>query len=261
MTGPSLTRRNLLRAGGLIGASLPLSGCKLLDNSLHQGDLPHTVMSGIEGLTYRVQRLLSGNALATEYAATEIRQGMRANGVTDPQTGEYLAFQANEFRDYRLEVGGLVARPLSLSLSELQNMPARTQITRHDCVEGWSCIASWTGVPLAAILEAAGAGDDAAFVVFRCMDTLSGGLSGQVPYYESIDMQDARHPQTILAYAMNGALLPVANGAPLRVRVERQLGYKMAKYIRSIEVVGSFAEIGGNGGYWPDAGYSWYAGI
>jgi DMSO/TMAO reductase YedYZ molybdopterin-dependent catalytic subunit len=141
-------------------------------------------------------------------------------------------------------------------------MPARTQITRHDCVEGWSCIAKWTGVPLAHVLDQASVKPQARFAVFHCLDTIEQGLSGEVKYYESIDMIDALHPQTILAYGMNDQPLPIENGAPLRVRVERQLGYKMAKYVHRIELMDEFASIGlGKGGYWEDRGYEWYAGI
>jgi DMSO/TMAO reductase YedYZ molybdopterin-dependent catalytic subunit len=141
-------------------------------------------------------------------------------------------------------------------------MPSRTQITRHDCVEGWSCIAKWTGVPLALILDEAKVKPQARFVVFHCLDSIERGLSGDVKYYESIDLIDARHPQTILAYGVNSKPLPVENGAPLRLRVERQLGYKMAKYVHGIELVDSFEPLGdGKGGYWEDRGYDWYAGI
>jgi DMSO/TMAO reductase YedYZ molybdopterin-dependent catalytic subunit len=149
-----------------------------------------------------------------------------------------------------------------LSLAQLQAMPSRTQITRHDCVEGWSCIAKWTGVPLSLILDEARLKPQARYVVFHCMDTIDRDISGDVKYYGSIDLIDARHPQTILAYGVNGKPLPVENGAPLRVRVERQLGYKMPKYIGRIEIVDSFAAIGqGRGGYWEDNGYDWYGGI
>jgi DMSO/TMAO reductase YedYZ molybdopterin-dependent catalytic subunit len=146
-------------------------------------------------------------------------------------------------------------------------LPARTQITRHDCVEGWSCIGKWTGVPLSEILSRAGVRPEARFIVFHCADTLDdGGGFGVDPesirYYESIDLIDAAHPQTILAYDMNGKPLTVPHGAPLRLRLERQLGYKMAKYITRIELVQNFADLhGGRGGYWEDRGYEWYAGI
>ena len=153
---------------------------------------------------------------------------------------------------------GLVERPLSLSLDAIRALPQRTQITRHDCVEGWSAIGQWTGPRLSALLELAGVQDGARFVVFRCADDFSG-----VPYYESCDMDDALHPQTLIAHALNGEPLPVRNGAPLRLRIERQLGYKHAKYVMRIEAVASLAGIGaGKGGYWEDSnGYEWYAGI
>ena len=122
------------------------------------------------------------------------------------------------------------------------NMPSRTQITRHDCVEGWSCIAKWTGTPLSLVLDEAVVKPQARYVVFHCLDTIDRSLSGDVKYYGSIDLIDARHPQTILAYGLNGKPLPVENGAPLRVRVERQLGYKMPKYLYKIELVDSFAD-------------------
>ncbi len=140
-------------------------------------------------------------------------------------------------------------------------MPGRTQTTRHDCVEGWSTIAKWTGVPLSQILDVTRPTPSARFVVFHCFDRVD-GAKGAASFYGSIDLIDARHPQTILAYGLNDRVLPVENGAPLRLRVERQLGYKMSKYIKSIELVSSFAAIqGGKGGYWEDYGYDWYGGI
>jgi DMSO/TMAO reductase YedYZ molybdopterin-dependent catalytic subunit len=137
-------------------------------------------------------------------------------------------------------------------------MPSRTQITRHDCVEGWSCIAEWTGVQLSLVLAEARPRPEARFLYFRSMDTIERGLGGSIKYWESHDLRDALHPQTILAYGMNGAPLPVRNGAPLRLRVERQLGYKMAKYLSGIEVVPALSD---KGGYWEERGYDWYAGI
>ena len=152
---------------------------------------------------------------------------------------------------------------MNLSLAQLRAMPARTQITRHDCVEGWSCIGEWTGTPLQAVLDEGRPKPTARYVLFYCFDKMDGGdLSGPTPFYGSIDLVAARHPQTILAYEMNGQPLPIKYGAPLRVRVERQLGYKMTKYIKRIELVDDFSGIGGgNGGYWEDNGYQWYAGI
>jgi DMSO/TMAO reductase YedYZ molybdopterin-dependent catalytic subunit len=141
-------------------------------------------------------------------------------------------------------------------------MPSRTQITRHDCVEGWSAIGRWTGVQLSQVLAKAGLKPEARFIVFECADDLEQTLDGTGRYYESIDLVDAFHPQTILAYGLNGKDLPVENGAPLRLRVERQLGYKQAKYIMRITAAASLAEFGqGSGGFWEDRGYEWYAGI
>jgi DMSO/TMAO reductase YedYZ molybdopterin-dependent catalytic subunit len=152
------------------------------------------------------------------------------------------------------------------SLEQLRALPTRTQITRHDCVEGWSCVAKWTGVPLAELLLRAGVRAEARFAVFHWADTLDDGGEPAEPesirYYESIDLIDAAHPQTILAYDMNDAPLTVRHGAPLRLRVERQLGYNMAKYIMRVELVQSLSSLhGGQGGYWEDRGYEWYAGI
>ena len=203
-----------------------------------------------------------GEALAREYSESEIRQGQRPNGSVDPTTPEYLALKANNFADYRLNVTGLVETPMSFSLDELRNMPARTQITRHDCVEGWSCIAKWTGTPLAGILDQVKVKPQAKFAVYHCYDNIERGLSGDILYYESSDLIDARHPQTILAYGLNDEMLPVANGAPIRIRIERALGYKQPKYVHTIELVDSFRRFGGGrGGYWEDRGYDWYGGI
>ncbi len=257
-----MDRRRFLTAASLGGSALVLSGCKVLDG-LTKGDHPlRNVMEAANGLTYRTQRLLGGDALAPEFAQSDIRQGQKPNGTINPDDADYQDFAASGFADWRLRVVGAVEVPQEYSLAALQAMPARTQITRHDCVEGWSCVAKWTGVQLSRVLDAARPKAEARFVVFHCMDTIERSLSGLVKYYESIDMRDAVHPQTILAYGLNDAALPVANGAPLRVRVERQLGYKMAKYLHKIEVVAGVEGFGdGNGSYWADRGYDWYAGI
>ncbi len=170
----------------------------------------------------------------------------------------YRRHQQEGFANWSLAVGGLVAAPRAYSLAELKSKPARSQITRHDCVEGWSAIGKWTGVPLGALLDEVRLQPQARYIVFRCADSFSGH-----PYYESIDLIDAFHPQTILAYGMNDSDLPTGHGAPLRLRVERQLGYKHAKFIMQVEAVASLDGIGGGrGGYWEDAGfYDWYAGV
>lgn len=253
-----LDRRKLL----LGGAALALSGCKVFDSATQGDSTLRAFFASHEGLTKPVQRALIGDRLAREYSEADIRQGMRPNGSTDPQGAAYRQMAETAFRDYRLTVTGLVGTPVTLSLADLAALPSRTQITRHDCVEGWSCVAKWQGVPLGTVLNLAKPRVTARYAVFHCYDAIERSLAGEVFYYESIDLIDAYHAQTILAYAMNGAPLPVANGAPLRLRVERQLGYKMAKYVHTIELTDSFAGLGfGRGSYWADRGYEWYAGI
>lgn len=256
-----LSRRGFLTASAIGAASLSLTGC--FDAAGAVGGPVRSTLEMANSLTYRIQRMLLGSDdLAVEYAESEIRQPQRANGTVSPQDEDYLALANANFGGYRLEVSGLVDRPLSLSLDEIRNMAARTQVTRHDCVEGWSCIAKWTGTPLTLVLDQAGVKANARYVMFECFDTMEESFTGPVKYYESIDLIDARHPQTILAYGLNGQTLPVQNGAPLRVRVERQLGYKMAKYIRAIRLTDTLAGVGGGrGGYWEDTGYDWFGGI
>ena len=230
------------------------AGCTKVAQSGPGGRL----LGAVEDWNRTVHRAIAKRtALAREFAPAEISPDFRGNGTRDPGTPEYAAHLAGAFADWRLHIDGLVDRPLSLSLDRLKAMPQRTQITRHDCVEGWSAIGQWTGVPLAHLLRAAGLRPEARYIVFHCADRLR-----DAPYYESIDLIDAFHPQTIVAHALNGAPLPVKNGAPLRLRVERQLGYKHAKYLERIEAVASLSGIaGGKGGYWEDRGYQWYAGI
>jgi DMSO/TMAO reductase YedYZ molybdopterin-dependent catalytic subunit len=210
-------------------------------------------------MTMRAQRVVTDrSALAREFPASDMSPDFRTNGNTMPESDDYQAHVANRFADWRLKVDGLVRQPLSASLTQIRAMPARTQITRHDCVEGWSAIGKWTGLPLKLLLDVAGVLPTARFAVFHCADDFDGDT-----YYESIDLIDAYHPQTILAWGMNDALLSVGHGAPLRLRVERQLGYKQAKYVMRIQLTDSLARIGaGKGGYWEDsADYQWYAGI
>ncbi|MGA0603234.1 molybdopterin-binding protein [Caulobacter sp. KR2-114] len=253
-----LDRRRLLGALAA-AAAVPLAACDRLSRS----PAVARVLERAETVTRRTHRLIQQRlALAPEFAEADISADFRANGTTDPDDAVYRALAADQFADWRLEVGGLVERPLSLALGDLRRRPARTQITRHDCVEGWSGIAKWTGVPLADVLAQARLLPTARYVVFHCADSLEQTLDGTGQYYESLDLIDAHHPQTILAYAMNGHPLPIAHGAPLRLRVERQLGYKMAKYVMRIEAVDSLAPIGrGKGGFWEDRGYEWYAGV
>ena len=246
-----MTRRNLVTGLG----SLVVAGCDKIDASPNVRKL----LSLGERATYASQRFVADRAaLAPEFSAAQMSPVFRTNGNTMPASPDYQRHIANSFADWRLIVDGLVQRPLSLSLPQLRAAPHRTQITRHDCVEGWSAIGQWTGTPLRLLLQQAGLRPAARYIVFYCADD-----SGGTPYYESFDLVDAFHPQTILAWGMNGQPLSVPHGAPLRLRVERQLGYKQAKYVMRVEAVDSLARIGaGKGGYWEDvANYQWYAGI
>jgi DMSO/TMAO reductase YedYZ molybdopterin-dependent catalytic subunit len=249
-------RRFLLRMTGAVGVAFT-AGCQKLSTS----EWFPKVLGSTEKLTSGAQHLVtSRKSMAQEFSEKDLSPSFRSNGTASPNNPAYQALAAKGFADWQLEVNGLVDTPLKLSLAELRAMPSRTQITRHDCVEGWSAIGKWTGVQLTEVLALAKPKANAKFVVFHCADPME--EDGTNPYYESVDMEDAHHPQTILAYEMNGAVLPVANGAPIRLRVERQLGYKHAKYVMRIELVESFTHIQrGKGGYWEDEGYQWYAGI
>ena len=260
-----LNRRRLLGLGAASAGSLVLAGCSEFDFFGQRNHPVRDFIEGANGLTYAAQRALVGEqAMAREFAESEIRQGQRPNGSTDPRQNVELYRDLVEggFAAYRLRITGLVETPKEYTLGQLQNMPSRTQITRHDCVEGWSCIAKWTGVPLGQLLDEAKVKPNARHVVYHCYDQMGGGLSAPEPYYTSSDLIDAFHPQTIAAYGLNGGALPVANGAPVRVRIERALGYKQPKYVHTIELVDSFSRFGlGQGGYWEDHGYDWYGGI
>ena len=256
---PFQARRKWLM--GLVGGAgtLALAGC---DKAVNNARIDATLRSA-EKLTMASQRLiLDHQPLAKEYGERDLSPVFRANGSSMPASKEYGRLLQGRFVDWRLQVDGLVQRPLSLSLAELRAMKSRTQITRHDCVEGWSAIGKWQGVPLSQVLDLAGVKPGARYVIFHCADNLGETADDSGLYYESIDLLDAYHPQTILAYGMNGKELPVSHGAPLRLRVERQLGYKQAKYVMRIEVADAYAHLnGGKGGFWEDRGYEWYAGI
>jgi DMSO/TMAO reductase YedYZ molybdopterin-dependent catalytic subunit len=257
---PEHSRRALLVRGAAALGALGLSGC----DDIIQSDTAQSAFANVDALNRKVQEALVGrDALAREYTRKDLSPRFVANGSTDPDDEQYKQMAADGFATYKLAVDGLVEHPLELSLADLRALPARTQITRHDCVEGWSCIGEWTGTPLQRVLEKAIVKPDAKYVVFHAFDAMDDReLSGPTPFYGSIDLQAAQHPQTILAYEMNGSPLPIPYGAPLRLRVERQLGYKMTKYIKRIELVDDFGRIGkGKGGYWEDSGYQWYAGI
>ena len=247
-----ISRRRFIATGA---SGLLLTGCDRLNrNPEFMG-----VLESAEQLTMKSQRLIGGrDSLAREYSQADLSPIFRSNGTAMPDTSEYARHLAENFANWRLVVDGLVSRPLSIPIQTLRSLPHRTQITRHDCVEGWSAIGKWHGVLLSRILNAAGLSARAKYIVFHCADRF-----GTWPYYESIDLIDAFHPQTILAWGMNDRLLPVPNGAPLRLRVERQLGYKHAKYVHRVEAVESLAGVFRvKGGFWEDnTDYQWYAGI
>ncbi len=231
-----------------LGACAPI-GTKLNDSSFHE------LLRGAESLNYP---LIGTHGLAREYREQDVDRDFRVNGLPAPQSSQYERFVRDGFASYRLRVDGAVQRRMTLSLAQLQRMPQTTQITRHDCVEGWSAIGSWTGVRLSDVLDLAQPRDDARFVVFHCMDVDDGGTQ----YYESLDIRQARHPQTLLSLRLNDRAIDPDHGAPVRLRVPTQLGYKSAKWVARLEIVGSFATLfGGHGGYWEDQGYEWYAGI
>lgn len=249
-----ITRRKLITSTA-IGAGSLLTGCDALNRSPAFQD----ILASAESANFMVQRALGDRMeLANEYGVADMSPKFRANGTRDPGTAEYATSRAQNFANWQLRLTGLFSNPQQFDMAALRSLPQRTQITRHDCVEGWSAIGQWTGVPVKILLDLAQLKNSARFLVFHCADRLGGR-----PYYESIDLLDGFHPQTILAHRLNGEPLPIENGAPLRLRVERQLGYKHAKYVTGIEAVASLAGIGeGKGGYWQDvANYEWYAGI
>ncbi|MDE3119911.1 MAG: molybdopterin-binding protein [Nitrospirota bacterium] len=252
---PTVDRRRFLTRALQATGFLLLAGC----DSLSRSDWFPQLLGKTENASEKVQRLLSPRqAMAKEFTPDDLSPVFPANGTSNPESEAYQALAKNGFADWKLEIGGLVHDPASFSLDELRAFPSRTQITRHDCVEGWSAIAKWKGARLSALLERVRPLPSARYVVFHCADPDEDGQ----PYYESIDFEDAHHPQTILAYEINDTALPIQHGAPIRLRVERQLGYKQAKYLMQIELVESVESIaGGRGGYWEDRGYEWYAGI
>jgi DMSO/TMAO reductase YedYZ molybdopterin-dependent catalytic subunit len=249
--GKRITRRAMITAG--LGASTAAASWIL---GKRYGLLPPDA-SGVFGigstLTYVTHRiLLSRRPLAREFSRNQISTNFPAINTVLPEDQGYRLDMRAGFRDWRLTVDGLVARPSEFSLAELRRYPSRAHITEHICEQGWSAIAEWTGVPLSRILDEAGILPQAKYVFFYSVDG----------WWDSLDMADAWHPQTLLAYGMNGHDLPVPHGAPVRLRVERQLGYKNLKYLSAITVTDSTKDWGkGLGAQGAENGYSWYAGI
>jgi DMSO/TMAO reductase YedYZ molybdopterin-dependent catalytic subunit len=254
----AITRRALVGTGSAAAACL-LAGC---DADVSGSPAFRPFLDFGEFMSLSAQRLLlAWQPLVREYSAADITPEFPPNGSERPNSMAYFQMMLSNFASFRLSVDGLVRKPLSLSLADVKALPSRTQITQHNCDEGWTAIGQWTGVPLAHLLDTAELMPEARFVVFHCLDELVRTPDGSGFYYESLDLFDAMHPQTILAYGMNGKALPVEHGAPLRLRVERQIGYKHAKYVTRVEAVDRLNRFGkGKGGFWEDRGYQWYAG-
>jgi DMSO/TMAO reductase YedYZ molybdopterin-dependent catalytic subunit len=249
-----LSRRQLITSGLVTAAGA--SGLVVADGLAKRYGLIPPDSGGPYGagetLTYAAQRILTSHSMAREFSRSQISNPPFANDVA-PFSAEFKRLQAGGFAEWRLAVNGMVARPASFSLAELKSYPTRSQITHLACEEGWSYIAEWTGVPLSHVLDLAGTLPAARYVVY---------FSIEKDWWDSIDMADAMHPQTLIAYGMNSGELPVANGGPLRLRVPRQLGYKNVKYITRLTVTDNLKNFGeGLGSSAPEGGYAWYAGI
>ena len=250
----TLSRRKLITTG--LAATAGLAGLTAADRLAQRyGLIPpdhHGLYGPGETLTYAAQRLLTRHSLAREFPRSMISKSPFANTVA-PHDDQFKRLQANNFTDWRLQIDGLVDHPASLSLADLKGLGTRSQITEVACEEGWSYIAEWIGTPLIDVLHAVGVSPHARFVAYH--STESG-------FWDSIDMADALHPQTLLTWGMNDNDLPVPFGGPLRIRVPRQLGYKSVKYLTRLTVADSLKGFGtGLGSSSPDYGYSWYAGI
>ena len=250
----SFSRRKLMTAG--FTAAGGVAGLTVAARLASRYGLIPPDWAGVYGpgetLTYAAQHILtSAHSLAREFSRSEISRVAQVSGE-HPQTDPYQSLFSGSFADWRLAVDGLVARPASFSLAQLKQFPSRSQITEHICEEGWSFVAEWTGVPLSYVMNLVGISPRAKYVAFFPFDEA----------WDSLDMQDVWHPQTLLAYGMNGRDMPVDHGAPLRLKVPRQLGYKSVKYLARITVTDTLKNFGkGEGSSAPEGGYSWYAGI
>jgi len=250
----NLTRRKLVTAG--LAAAGGVAGLGVAARLAQKYGLVPPDHSGIYGLgetlNYAAYRLLTRHSMAREFSRSQISKRPLENEIPPP-SDEFKRFQSAGFADWRLSVTGLVAQPASFSVAELKSYPSRSQITQLACEEGWSYIAEWIGVPLSHVLGLVGVLPRAKYVVYYSIDP---------DWWDSIDMADALHPQTFLAYGMNGGELSVGNGAPLRLRVPRQLGYKNVKFVNRLIVTDSLKGFGkGLGSEAPETGYAWYAGI
>ena len=249
-----LSRRRLITAG--LATATGASGLAVANRLAHRFGLMPPDSGGIYGpgetLNYVAHRLLTGDAHAREFPRDQISAKPFANGKP-PKLDAYEKLEAAGFADWRLVVDGLVPRPMSFSVAQLKSLPSRSQITHIACEEGWSYIAEWIGAPLSHVLNLVGMAPQAKYVVYASIDR---------EWWDSVDIAEAMHPQTLVAYGMNGGDLPPGFGGPLRLRVPRQLGYKSVKYITRLTVTDNIKSFGkGLGSAAPEAGYAWYAGI
>ena len=249
-----LSRRKLIKTG--LAATAGVAGLGVAAGIADKyGLIPpdHVGIWGVgETLNYASQRLLNRHSMAREFARSEISERPLPNEMAPPSEA-FQKLQAGGFADWRLTIDGMVARPGTFSLAQLKSYPSRSQITQLACEEGWSYVAEWIGTPLIEVLNASGLLSQARYVAY---------FSIEPDWWESIDMADVLHPQTLLTYAMNDGDLPVSFGGPLRLRLPRQLGYKSVKFITRLTVTDSLKSFGkGLGSASPEGGYAWYAGI
>ncbi|GAC1309243.1 MAG: molybdopterin-binding protein [Vulcanimicrobiaceae bacterium] len=232
-----------------------LAGCAKVTNALNDAPQLHGILNVAEDLNHR---LIGTRGMAKLYGESDITHDFPTNGNDTPSDAAYAALRGDRFAGYRLTVGGLVERPQTFDLRQLRALATLTQITRHDCVEGWSVVGKWTGVPLGDFLKLVRPKPAARYVVCYSFDRDSSGQQ----FYGSVDLAQAAHPQTQLALDLNGKPIDADHGGPVRVRIPTQLAYKSTKWVQRIELAATFKPIfGGNGGYWEDQGYEWYAGI
>ena len=244
-------KRRLFLATG----SAMLAGCSTVTNGLTQNNAVMRVIGSAEALNHLV---IGTRGSAQLFSERDVDRDFRVNGLPTPADSRYQTLVRENFASYALPVTGKVERPQSFTLNELRALTSLNQITRHDCVEGWSAVGKFGGVPLAKVLSLVKPAADARFVVFHCFDR----DDSNNPYYESLNLHQAAHPQTVLALDLNDKPLDPDHGAPVRLKIPTQLGYKSAKWVERIELVANFKNVlGGNGGYWEDQGYEWYAGI
>jgi DMSO/TMAO reductase YedYZ molybdopterin-dependent catalytic subunit len=250
-----MNRRRLLTGAAAMAAASALSGCASIANALNDNDVVKRILHSAEPLNHTV---IGTRGNAKLYPDSAIDRDFRVNGFDTPSDSTYAALRRSDFASYVLAVDGLADSPQTFTLPHLRALGTIAQTTRHDCVEGWSAIGKWNGVPLATLLSLVRPQTNARYVIFHCFDVSSDGTQ----YYESLDLHQAAHPQTLLALDLNDRPLDADHGAPVRLRVPTQLGYKSAKWVRRIELASTFKGVGdGKGGYWEDQGYDWYAGI